>query len=146
MKIRIQNDGGPGYMTQLTNAETGETIEHATGVEVNLVIGVRDMPKATITTIAPVVDVITDAEIRQVCALCGKPTKQTPDSAMDVLVAFAEYANRIERETRGKQVPTLKLYSDNSGRIHDEKADMLYIEFDDILDLMDKLMRTNDNL
>ena len=76
MKIRIQNDGKPSYMTQLTNAETGEPIEHATRVDVNLVIDVKGaVPQAIITTIFPVVDVVAEVvETREYCPCCKRLT------------------------------------------------------------------------
>ncbi len=75
MKIRIQNDGKPSYMTKITDAETGKAIHMVGRVEVNLVIdaGNRDpIPRAIMTVFMPVVDIIADAEIKQVCPVCGR--------------------------------------------------------------------------
>ncbi len=71
MKVRIQNDGKPGYTTQVTNAETGEVLDlQVTEVTIK---ASKEIPYALLTSILPVVDVIADAEIRHVCPYCGKP-------------------------------------------------------------------------
>lgn len=108
MKIRIFNDGKPGYMTQLTDVETGKVIEHCTDADVHLKINVQDMPKALITTIMPVIDVIVDAEIQQVCPVCGKPsetppTKKTQQENVVAMVKAWEDEQVAEREGEEQQ-------------------------------------------
>ena len=93
MKVHIFNDGQRGYMTKITNAETGEMLDlHVTEVSIK----VHDaIPHAFLTSIFPVVDVVADAEIKNVCLACGRPTEETDavisykamESALQVLTA-----------------------------------------------------------
>lgn len=75
MKVRIVNDGQPSYHTQITNVETGERIERVTDVRL-YISAQRELPEADITVIMPHVDVIADAEVKQVCPCCGTPKGQ----------------------------------------------------------------------
>src|ERR1700694_1848152 len=77
-RVHIVNNGGPGYTTEIRDAETGEMLDRVTGIHVELDIDVKNMPKAIITTYAPVVDVIADAEFKQVCPCCGRPVEVNP--------------------------------------------------------------------
>ena len=61
------------------------------------------------------------------------------EHASEVLQAFSDYAERIERESHSAYVPSLRLYCDGSGRIHDDIAHIVYLEFTDLKDLLDKL-------
>jgi hypothetical protein len=76
MKVRIQTNGAAGYMASVTDVETNEVLENVTHVGIN--IDVREVVTATITTLFPVVDIIADAEIKQVCPCCGKPVEPPP--------------------------------------------------------------------
>ncbi len=74
MKVRITNPGKPGYMTKISNAETGELLDlQVTEVTIK---AKDDMPYAILTSIQPVVDIIADAEIKQVCPCCGRDVEQ----------------------------------------------------------------------
>jgi hypothetical protein len=73
-QIRIQNDGKPGYTTQVTDAETGEKLDFQV---TEITIKAKDeMPYAILTSLFPVIDVIADAEIKHVCPCCGKALKE----------------------------------------------------------------------
>jgi hypothetical protein len=73
VKIRIQNDGQPGYMTKITDAETGKTLDwQIFRVELDA-RGSKEPPYAVIYCYMPAVDIIADAEIKHVCPVCGKP-------------------------------------------------------------------------
>ena len=75
VKIRIQNDGQPGYMTQVTDAETGKTLDwHIFRVELDARSD-RET-QAIIYCYMPAVDLIADAEIKHVCPVCGKPEEE----------------------------------------------------------------------
>lgn len=71
MKVRIQNDGTAQYNTKITNAETGEDIEHVLRVDIKPLEAQKEMVEAVITIALPMIDVIADAEIRHVCPYCG---------------------------------------------------------------------------
>ena len=77
-KVRIKNDGLPAYMTEVTDADSGQSIDCVQRID--LVIDVtepsnrRAMPYATMLVGFPVVDIIADADIKHVCPVCGKPT------------------------------------------------------------------------
>jgi hypothetical protein len=73
MKVRIQNDGKPGYLTDITDAETGQAIEFVTRLELEISSSRKSVPSAVLYVAYPVVDVIADAEIKHVCPVCGKP-------------------------------------------------------------------------
>jgi hypothetical protein len=75
-RVRIVNEGKPAHETRVTDAETGELIEHVTRVELVLAAGDRHLPQAQITTFMPVVDVIVNAEISAVCPCCGQAVDQ----------------------------------------------------------------------
>lgn len=112
MKIRIQNDGKPAYSTTVTDVETGKQLEYVTRVD--LTIDVHDqLPQALLTMITPVVDVIADAEIRQVCPCCGKPTEQKLTPSQSVIQAVkdaedAETADRIRKEREDERAQKLR--------------------------------------
>lgn len=68
-KVRIQNDGKPGYATRITDAETGQPIDniyHAKVVDID----VHDVPRVLLWAHSPVIDVVGDAETVDVCPLC----------------------------------------------------------------------------
>lgn len=69
-RVRIVNNGQPAHMTSVTNAETGEEIPNVSHVGITLYSTGRAI--ATITTELPMVDIIADAEIEQVCQCCGR--------------------------------------------------------------------------
>jgi hypothetical protein len=69
-RVRIQNNGEAGYMTQVTDAETGEKLE--IGITEVCIKAKDDMPYAILTSIFPVIDIVADAEIKHVCPYCGK--------------------------------------------------------------------------
>src|ERR1700739_3903026 len=74
-RVRIQNDGGPGYNTKITDADTGKSIYrvfHCRLVDIN----VQEMPKAILWMYTPVVDVTVDADVVTQCPYCGA---QKPD-------------------------------------------------------------------
>lgn len=74
-RVRIVNDGQAAYMTKITNAETGEDIPHVLDININIAAN-KPMPSAVIITAMPIVDVIVDAVIRQVCPCCGRPAEE----------------------------------------------------------------------
>jgi hypothetical protein len=75
MKVRIENNGERGYMTRVTEAETGKVLDlHIQEVSIKVF---DDMPHAILTSALPVLDIIADAEIRYVCPSCGH-TKWKP--------------------------------------------------------------------
>lgn len=75
MKIRIQNDGGPGFQTKITSVETGQTLNYVTEADIHIEWGATDsIPTVRLTQLFPVVDIIADAEIKQICPCCGQAT------------------------------------------------------------------------
>src|SRR5437899_147820 len=70
-RVRIVNNGGPGYATQITDANTGQHISNV--FHIRLVdIDVKDVPRAILWTHMPVVDVIANAEVVECCLYCGQ--------------------------------------------------------------------------
>lgn len=67
-RVRIYNDSGKGYLTKVTNLETGEDIPNVTGI--SLSIEPRREIRATIETALPVVDVVAMADLSTKCPLC----------------------------------------------------------------------------
>lgn len=74
-QVRIQNDGKTGYMTTITDAETGEMIGDVTSLDLHIDVNQETPPYVTIVHDMPVVDVIADAEIKHVCPHCGSTDK-----------------------------------------------------------------------
>jgi hypothetical protein len=72
MKIRILNEDGISYKTKIINVETGEELEGVGCVELNFYAQSGPI-QARITQYWTPIDVVVDAEIRQVCPCCGKP-------------------------------------------------------------------------
>jgi hypothetical protein len=70
MRVRIQNDSGLGYMTKITNVETGQELEYVTDVSIEL--NPNRATQAVLTLIVPAIDIIADAEIKKICPCCGK--------------------------------------------------------------------------
>jgi hypothetical protein len=70
IRVRIQNDGGTGLSTRITDVETGRPIE---GVQqITLLLSPTKEPiKATLTVHSPHVDIVLDAEIERRCPYCG---------------------------------------------------------------------------
>ncbi|HEX3640182.1 MAG TPA: hypothetical protein VHV10_02710 [Ktedonobacteraceae bacterium] len=74
-RVHIQNDGGPGYQTKITDADTGQFIDKI--FHVRLVdLDVHGMPQAILWMHAPAVDVTVNAHIINVCPYCHA---QKPD-------------------------------------------------------------------
>jgi hypothetical protein len=81
-KVRIVNNGQPGWMTQVTNAETGKPIPAVRHIDISL--GVQGVPTATIFThILPEIDVTVEGVIENTCPCCGRsvPVLNTPEVA-----------------------------------------------------------------
>lgn len=82
-RVRIQNDGKPGYATRITDAETGQSIDniyHAKMVDID----VHDNPRILLWAYSPVIDIVGDAETVEVCPLCKarknvEPTEDNKD-------------------------------------------------------------------
>ena len=79
IKVRIQNDGRPAWATKITDAVTGLPIDNVTGfswaVDLNATKwGSPEVQQgyASITVFEPIVDIIVDAEIKKICACCGR--------------------------------------------------------------------------
>ena len=115
-RIRIVNDGGPGYATRITDADTGEHIDNI--FHIRLVdIDVHDLPRAILWAHMPVVDVIANAEVIECCPYCGQ---QKPDSLrqgdeyrlkvkfddadLDLSIDKLKRLQALQRETRGDYV------------------------------------------
>jgi len=81
-RVRIQNDGGPGYNTKITDADTGQPIDNVYHVKV-VDIGVRDNPRVLLWAHNPVVDITGVAETTNVCPLCKsrRDAEPTEDNA-----------------------------------------------------------------
>jgi len=75
-RVRIVNNGGPGYATQITDADTGQHIGNAFHIRM-VDIDVKDVPRAILWTYMPIVDVIANADIVDCCRYCGQ---QKPDA------------------------------------------------------------------
>ena len=99
MRVRIVNDGEPGYMTKLTDAETGAPIERATDATITVDFSVRDIPRAYITTICPRVDVVADAQMHEVCPHCGKATTIEPELPAHLELALAATVQKVINAT-----------------------------------------------
>lgn len=74
-RIRIQNDGQPGCMTKITDADTGKELEWQT-FRVTLDASYKELPLAIVYVYLPVVDMIVDAKIRHVCPCCGRAVEE----------------------------------------------------------------------
>ena len=70
-RVRIVNDGKPGYMTQILDADTGQLIDWQM-YRVSLDARPHEETKAIIFVDSPIVDVTVDAEILHVCPCCGR--------------------------------------------------------------------------
>jgi len=75
IRVRIQNEGQPGYMTRVTDVETGKELAMVKSADLTIRFDAsdRNMPVAHLTVYAPVVDVIADADIKYICPCCGCP-------------------------------------------------------------------------
>lgn len=71
-KVRIVSDG-TRYSTHITDAETGEDLSALQVMDIYINAG-DTFPRAILTCASPPVDLIADAEIKQVCPCCGRPT------------------------------------------------------------------------
>ena len=76
MKVRIQNDGKPGYFTRVTDAETGEEL-HINLVHLEIDVKSR-IPYAQFVSLfsAPAMDIVADASITRICRHCGQLLKE----------------------------------------------------------------------
>jgi len=71
-RIRIENSGQPAYLTKITDIETGKELEwHIFHIDIDARTRMEP-PIATVSVYMPTVDIIADAEIRQVCPCCGR--------------------------------------------------------------------------
>jgi hypothetical protein len=80
-RVRVVNDGQPGYATRITDADTGQPLDSIYHVKV-VDIDVRDVPKIFLWSHQPVIDIVGDAETTNVCPLCKASTnvKSTEDN------------------------------------------------------------------
>jgi hypothetical protein len=70
IRVRIVNDGKPGYMTKVTDVETGQAIDRLKTIYVH--IDAEKETTASLVVYSPVVDLIVDAEILHICPCCGR--------------------------------------------------------------------------
>lgn len=52
---------------------------------------------------------------------------------------FAEYAQRVDKDTNGADLCSLRIYDDESGVIEDKLTGKEYLQFDNFEDLVRKL-------
>lgn len=77
VRVHIVNNGQPGYMTRVTDAETGKELEWSI-FRITLAADRKEPPTAFISVYMPAVDIIADAEIRHVCPVCGRVIEEEP--------------------------------------------------------------------
>jgi predicted RNA-binding Zn-ribbon protein involved in translation (DUF1610 family) len=78
MKVRIVNNGQPGYATKITDAGTGEDLSGLQLTEAH--IRIRDnTPTIILTSIMPVIDITGEAHIVYRCPHCGKIIKKSKE-------------------------------------------------------------------
>jgi hypothetical protein len=80
-RVRIQNEGGPGYVTKITDADTGEFINnlfHARIVDLD----VNNVPRAILWAHMPAIDIIAHAKVFEICPYC-KQQKPEPSQNGD---------------------------------------------------------------
>jgi hypothetical protein len=115
-RVRIQNDGGPGYTTRITDADTGQPIGSI--FHIRLVdLDVKEVPKVLLWQHTQVIDVTANAEIVGVCPCCGK-YKQDPkklddkfklkltvdDTDLDLSIDKLKRLQALQRATLGDYV------------------------------------------
>lgn len=89
-KLHIQNDGQPGYMTKVTDAETGKELDwHIFRIELDA-RGRKEPPTAIVYCYMPAIDIIADAEIRHVCPCCGKPEEEQAATEQKLIEQLAD--------------------------------------------------------
>ncbi len=71
MRVRIVNDGKPGYTTRIYT-EDGRALEYVTEADIHYEAS-AEIPTVKLTMILPMTDLIADAEIKHVCPYCGRP-------------------------------------------------------------------------
>lgn len=71
MQVRIQNDGKQSYTTRFTSVETGEELQYVTEATIHMEAS-EPLPKAVITMILPVLDLVVEAEINTICPCCKR--------------------------------------------------------------------------
>jgi len=71
MKVRIVNEGKPGFFTTITDAETGQDLSDLMITEIR--IEVHDRIPTAILTCTPAFDIIAEAAIKRTCPCCGLP-------------------------------------------------------------------------
>lgn len=71
-KIRITNDGKMGWQTNVTDAQTGEPLNHLRIDEIHITM--REIPHAIVHCQRPFLDIIAETQLEQcVCPDCGRP-------------------------------------------------------------------------
>jgi hypothetical protein len=68
-RVRVKNDGGPGYATKVTDADTGQPIDYIYHVKV-VDIDVHDTPRVLMWAHNPIMDITGIAETTNVCPFC----------------------------------------------------------------------------
>ncbi len=74
-KVRILNEDGTAFKTRIIDMETGEELERIGRVEMNFDASSGPIT-ARLTQYWVGVDIIADAEIKQVCPCCGKSVQE----------------------------------------------------------------------
>lgn len=114
-RIRIQNDGGIGSFTKITDADTGESIDHIYHVRV-IDIDARDWPRAILWAYAPAMDVVAHAEVVECCPCCGQQKPDLKklednrikttinDTDLDLSIDKLKQLEDLQRSTRGNNI------------------------------------------
>lgn len=118
-KVRIVNNGGPGHQTEVTDTETGKAIPHVTDIDIS--ISVKGVPTATLHTIMPIVDVVVDAEEKQICPVCHRIANPEIVNAEHVAHLFHDFYERLAPdygyETRKESAVRWSHVPDNNRRL-----------------------------
>jgi hypothetical protein len=113
--VRIQNDGGIGASTKLTDADTGESIDHIYHVRV-IDIDVKDWSRAILWAYAPVMDIVAHAEVVECCPCCGQQKPDLKklddnrikttinDTDLDLSIDKLKQIQDLQRSTRGNNI------------------------------------------
>lgn len=136
-RVRIQNDGRIGAFTKLTDADTGESIDHIYHVRV-IDIDARDWPRAILWAYAPVMDIVAHAEIVEACACCGaqKPDLKKlddnrinttiNDTDLNLSIDKLKQIQDLQRATRGNNIYPAEALTAFMGWLQDKYGDHSY--------------------
>jgi hypothetical protein len=127
IRVRVES-GDQKFSMKITNAETGEAIDHVSSMWFQCDAG-DPFATGSLVLIDPVVDAVVDADVHHICPQCGHTTDKAQDPvAFDDEMTWLRTIVKEELGTLG-DVITKTLLQEHKDLVRDELAKLLSTSF-----------------